>query len=154
LNRFLIKKILTFILCLALLTSLAGCSKSLSRMEPKEAIEEIFGVYENDNESGITMVTVTSDEAIIYYNFSPLGIKDFYYELGINLSDKINKFYSNNTSISNLVFKIFGPFQDNYGNIKWKRMIEFEVSRELYEKINWDNFYGKDLITIVENIKQ
>ena len=62
--------------------------------------------------------------------------------------------YGKRPNVDQVEFYIFLPFSDDYGNQDWKVYISFTTDRDLVGKINWDNFYGQDLLKVVKDKQQ
>ena len=125
----------------------------------EDSIKKIFGVAKNADDSGIVWMVyakplhVLDPDCIIRYRFYPLGLFLKYEgELGVKLTPKIKKLYNKHEEIKNIVIRIESPFVDKYGNIAWERVVSFEFSRNLFNRINWRNFSDQDLLKVVENV--
>jgi len=119
----------------------------------KVGIQSIIGVTKDSKSEkiGITTIVYDNNQYIINYNFLPFKSSDIKQEIGIYLSDDIDKIYKQYNNVDKLKFSISKLVQDSYGNKKWVPYIEFNFNRGLYKKINWDNFDGTKLIDIANN---
>ena len=117
-----------------------------------DSIDEIFGKPKTNEESGIVLVKHELTECMIHYHFFPIGISDYEKELCIDLAPKIKKYFESYRSIWELNILIKSPFQDIYGNLTWKPVFSAKFSRDIIEKINWNNFIKKDLLEVAENV--
>ncbi|MFU0783770.1 MAG: hypothetical protein ACFWT2_11910 [Thermoanaerobacterium thermosaccharolyticum] len=147
--------LVVFVSLLAIL--IVGCSSNnnVSNLTPEEAIKQVLGTpQDKDKDSGVTKVEKDGDEYVVTYNFFPVGVSDFNSELGVKLTQKIKQLYEDNKQIDKLQFVCYGPYEDDYGNITWKPVVSFKVSRAIFNKINWDNFSDTNLIKIAEDVQQ
>lgn len=129
-----------------------------ARQEIEDSIKEIFGAAKKADESGIVWMAyakpthILDPDCVIRYRFHPLGLFfEYEDELGFKLAHKIKKLYEKHEEIKNIVIRIESPFIDKYGNVVWERVVSFEFSRGLFNRINWHNFSDQDLLKITEN---
>lgn len=151
------KKWLLILLTSLLAILIVGCSSDsqVANLKPEEAIKQALGTQQDkDKDSGVTKVEKDGSEYVVTYNFFPAGVSDFNSELGVELTQKIKQLYEDNKQIDKLQFVCYGPYEDDYGNITWKPVVSFKVNREIFSKINWDNFSDTNLIKIAEDVQQ
>jgi len=115
-------------------------------------VKDIFGIPESHDDSGISSIQYGGESSVITYKFYPAGFADFNKELGVELSDKIEKLYEKESLANEIVFKINCPYEDDYGNVKWLPVVTFEFDRNLNNRINWSNFLSTNLLEVVKNI--
>lgn len=154
---FVMKKWLLIVFASLLAILIVGCSSDtqVANLTPEEAIKQVLGMpQDKEKDSGVAKVEKDGSEYVVTYNFFPAGVSDFNSELGVELTQKIKQLYGNNKQIDKLQFVCYGPYQDDYGNITWKPVVSFKVSRAIFSKINWDNFSDTNLIKIAEDVKQ
>ncbi len=121
----------------------------------EDDIKDALGSPKDINkDSGVTQVQKSSDGYNVTYNLYPLKGSNYNAELGIKLTQKIKKMYSDKIDVDKIQFTCNGPVEDKYGNITWKPIISFQVNRDIFEKINWDNFQDSNLINVVNDVKQ
>ncbi len=56
-----------------------------------------------------------------------------------------------NQTIGDIIIWSQLPVKDQYGNIKDDKAIIYSISRSLFDKINWSNFYHRDLPTLLKS---
>jgi hypothetical protein len=53
--------------------------------------------------------------------------------------------FSTDGNIKDAVVWAYLPLRDQYGNVSDDLAVSYAISRELFEKVNWSNFYSDDL---------
>lgn len=120
-----------------------------------DAFKKIFGVYSGGGSSGLVAYdTNTPGVTKVSYHLYPIDKSNLDEEIGMRLSRGIQKVYGKRPNVDQVEFYIFLPFSDDYGNQDWKVYISFTTDRDLVGKINWDNFYGQDLLKVVKDKQQ
>ncbi|ADU50187.1 hypothetical protein Tmar_0062 [Thermaerobacter marianensis DSM 12885] len=149
---------ITFALCAAalILTGLAGCSDtagdSAASGDLAQQVVASLGKQEGDESSGAVSAKLVGDGHIqVEYRFYPLGAVDVERELGVHLSPKLRKVFRDHADLQRLDMQVYLPYDDGYGNTTWKPAFSFAFDRNLYEKINWDNFVPQNLLDVVDN---
>jgi len=145
------------IIIIAGLIWISGLFKGKKAPEPstltlQASVMQIFGSPKGQDDSGVIKVIPGEKDCAIHYRFFPLGMFGFEKELGSDLAPKIKTFYQKDGRAENLTFLVLGPFDDAYGNRKWNPVVSFEFTREIYNRINWQNFLNSDLLSITDNI--
>jgi len=146
------------LLMLLFIVGTIGCSDdSEIPATPEEAAYKVFGEAKDDGNGIETAAFLPKEETMparlgIVYHYYPLSGKDIKSEIGINMTRKIKKLYESSPDIDEAVFVIQLPYQDKYGNTTWKKAIQFTFTRDIYEKINWDNFLDSQLLDAVEDV--
>ena len=124
-----------------------------NRVKVEDSIKKIFRVAKNANDSGIAWIRYAETDCSIHYRFFPLGLFFKYEgELGVKLAQKIKKLYETNDQIITLSIDVISPFQDKYGNMIWELVVSFEFPRYIFNRINWRNFSGNDLLKVAEDV--
>ena len=118
-----------------------------------DAVIKIFEGYQSGDESGVATVSYDKESSVINYDFFPLGMFKYEDELGVELATKIKRLYEIGGEFNSITFLIHGPFQDAYGKNQWKPILSFEFSKQIYNKINWDNFVSQDLLKVAQNVE-
>lgn len=141
------------VLLTVVLFAIVGCGSKPDTSSPEALLESVFPSPNDDKSSGMTQYKIDDFEAVIDYNFFPAGISSFDEELGVKLASKIKTFFEANNYFNKIKIVAHGPFDDGYGNYNWEPLISFEITRDIYEKINWDNFISQNLVKISQNVK-
>lgn len=119
-----------------------------------DAFKKIFGVYGHNTSGLVAYDTNTPGVTKVSYNLYPFDKSNLDEEIGMELSYGIQKLYTKREAVDRIEFYIFLPFSDDYGNQTWKPYMSFATDRDLVSKINWDNFYGQDLLKVVKDKQQ
>jgi len=152
-------KIIGFLILMVLIFSIWVIIKLIPREKDslqisfEENVKKIFGVPTNQDDSGVTEVYYEEIDSAIHYHLYPSGLTSFKKEVGIKLASDIKKLYKKDNRAGNITFLILAPFQNKYGNTSWRPVLSFEFTRDLYTKINWDNFLKQDLLNVVRNLE-
>ncbi|MCK9327260.1 MAG: hypothetical protein M0P69_17340 [Bacteroidales bacterium] len=151
-----LRNILVLLLAVLFSIALSGCSGESKSATPETSAYKIFKEAKNDNDGIVNVAFFEKQETMparmnITYQYYPLG-KDLKREIGVNMASKIKKLYETVPEIDETVFTIQLPYQDKYGNTTWKKSIQFTFTRDIYEKVNWDDFTDNRLLDIAENI--
>lgn len=150
-----IRKIAFFLLLIFLVFLFVGCGSDVDTSSPEALLKSVFSKPENDKDSGMTSFKISNSnsEAVINYNYFPVGISSFQEELGVELTPKLKTLFEADNTFNKVTIIAYGPFEDNYGNITWKPMLSMEITREIINKINWDNFAKQNLIKVAQNVE-
>jgi hypothetical protein len=119
----------------------------------KNAVKRIFGQPKGSESSGVVKIIYSESESAVHYNFYPVGLFKYENELGVELASEIRKLYEVGGKFNNITFQVNGLFQDKYGKSQWLRILSFEFTKSIYNRINWDNFLDQDLLKVVQNVK-
>ncbi len=120
---------------------------------PEVITQKIFGTPQKADDSGLVKFQMSSDtDAIIEYRLFPVGISNVKKEIGILLTPKIKSLYDQ-VQLNEVTFIVYCPYQDNYGNITWKPNVSFTTTREIFEKINLDNFEKDKLFLVAKEVE-
>lgn len=146
---------LIVLLTILFMVGIIGCSDEPK--SPEETAYKIFGEAKDDSNGITTAIFSPKEETMparmgIIYHYYPLSGKDIKSEIGINMTRKIKKLYETVPDIDETIFVVQLPYQDKYGNTTWKKGLQFMFTRDIYEKINWDNFLDSQLLDTVEDI--
>ncbi|NLU09429.1 MAG: hypothetical protein GXW90_00515 [Tepidanaerobacter acetatoxydans] len=144
--------VIAAVVLLTVVLAIVGCSSKPDTSSPEALLESIFTSPRDDKSSGMTNYQINGSEATIEYNYFPVGISPFDEELGVHLSSKIKDLFEQDY-FDKITIIAKGPFDDGYGNYNWVPLISFEFTREIYDKINWDNFVSQNLVKISQNVK-
>lgn len=151
------KKLLGIILVGLLIIGLTACGSNNKNAQqystPEEAIENSLGLYGKDRGIGVVNIKQNQSKYIVTYNLQPTSQKNFLIDVGLIISGGMEKIYKSNNKVDYINFIINEPFKDDYGNVTWKSVLSFDVDRNLYNKINWDNFDKRYLLKVVYDIK-
>ncbi len=99
----------------------------------------IWGNFQLTNTE--TLVKTGLPEYVIDYRYYPVGISSLKKEICIHFTPKIKELYEANKNLDKIMFSIYLPYRDTYGNETWKATARFTMTRKIYSKINWDNFF-------------
>lgn len=148
------KKCFFIIITFFLFFLLIGCSSSyIDKSNPENLLKSVFGQPQNNNDNGMVDFQISGQEAIIHYHYFPVGITSYEEEVGFELSPKLKTLFETSNTFDEIIIVAYGPFSDVYGNITWKPMLSMEITREIINKINWDNFDERNLTKIAKNVK-
>lgn len=136
-----------FCVCLLIILVLVyGCASPTPKT-PVELARSILGVSKNDTSSSFTEGSYNGETKTltVNYDFFPVGVGDLTEETSDKMSSFFKSFYSQNTEVQNVIVIVALPYNDNFGNTNWYNKMSFGLTRETYNKINWDGFNTFDL---------
>ncbi len=153
--------ILSLLVLTVLLVACAGASLDESLPPSRryaEFAESLLGTPRNDEDSGMVgngFTPATSGapaKLAVYYQFFPTGATSLEKDIGIKLADFFRRFYDNvgPDEVGLVRVRISLPFEDEAGNIIWKRTFTLDMSHDTYTQIDWDNFNGSDLTVVAD----
>lgn len=108
----------------------------------------IFGRGEEET-SGIYDVNQSGEDVFISYRYIPPDPDKGYDEIGQDLAPKIKSFYEKFPKIDRTVFEIYVPTEEELG---WKKFVSFDMTRKIFDEVEWTNLMNIDLLRIVENV--
>lgn len=108
----------------------------------------IFGRGEEET-SGIYDVNQTGEDVFISYRYVPPDPEKDYDEIGKELAPKIKNFYEKFPKIDRTVFEIYVPTEEELG---WKKFVSFDMTRKIFNEVEWTDLMNIDLLRIVENV--
>lgn len=88
----------------------------------------------------------------IAYKHTPWDETSVYQdELGFAVGDKLRRTFEKLDEVRSITVIGYAPLlTDNLGNYEWVPRVRFVLTREMYEKINWDNFDPSNLFDVCE----
>jgi hypothetical protein len=147
--------VILFCVCLVI----NGCS-GVDTSSPEALAKSILGEQQNPQDDNDCLVTFEYDSknksAIIGYHYTPFFQKELYNEeaaeiaIGNKLSDSVRQLFSSADYFNSITFNIYVPFSDIYGKTTWQMFKTFTITRDTYNKINWDNFNSSNLMNLSE----
>ena len=158
-NRQLLSQFLILAVVIFLVGIIYGCKSKAteeSKAEEKSEVEilsvdmlsPIFGTGEEET-SGIYSVTQNGEDVFISYRYVPPDPEKSYDEIGQDLAPKIRSFYEKFPKIDRTVFEIYVPSEDELG---WKKFVSFDMTRKIFDEVEWTDMMKIDLLRIVENV--
>ena len=155
-----------FIVCVALLLFIAGCSTAEINKDAESIAISVFGGEvrdDNPSASGIISIThtpqieVPGNEPIppltvIGYRYHPVGVGSLESEVGASLGKRFQALYSSSPEFDHVRLMLQLPFIDDYGNVTWEHSALVVMSRATYESVNWNNFAGESLWLIADEV--
>lgn len=129
-------------------------TQEVHKIEPQDRFVKHLGGYSKGNhDNGVIKISYEDNALFVDYRFYPVGISSIRKELGIQLASKIRKLYENESQIDTVIFNVYLPYQDKYGNEFWKPTAGFTMTRSIFDKINWNNFLTSNLLDIAEDVR-
>lgn len=113
-----------------------------------------IGTAPNDESSGAVSAKLEGKGRVLLgYRHYPLSAENINNEIGMMLAPKLRKVFEKHSDLQAVIVNVYAPFQDQYGNVTWEKYVTFTFDRELYEKINWQNFITKNLLQVAKDVK-
>jgi len=149
---------LVALMVVLIMASLAGCSdpagSSAASGDLAQQVVASLGKQEGDESSGAVSAKLVEDGHVrVVYRFYPLGAFGLKKELGVHLTPKLRDLFRDNPDLDRLDVEVQLPYDDDYGNITWEKAMSFTFDRQLFEKINWDNFTPQNLLRVVKDLR-
>lgn len=119
----------------------------------KDVITEILGESDEIGDVGVYKVENKGKRQIIYYRCNYAGLFGIKEETGSLLTGKIKELYETNSEIDNITFVVYTQILDKHGKENERKIISFDFSRRIYNKISTGDFHGNNLLTFAENVK-
>ena len=114
-----------------------------------------IGTAPNDDSSGGVSAKLEGDgHVLLGYRFFPVGISELDREIGVDLAPKLREAFEKHPELQKLTVNLYLPYQDVYGNESWELAMRFVFDRELYGKINWENFTRQNLLKVVKDLER
>lgn len=93
--------------------------------------------------TGVVRITINADE-----NFTSNMTKEGMWLDDISIFKEIPKL---NSKITTIGVSSYFPMSDIYGRVKDEEVMYVELSKETWNKVNWDNFLGDNLKTVADS---
>lgn len=149
-TKLMVLGIIFFSVCI-IFSNLGGDNSEVKT--PQEMIKSILGVPSEGEQSlyfqqGVTSVSYSSTDksAIIDYRVYP-ATDDYDRDISIQMADDIKKLFESG-EFNSLVFNVYLPSLDKYGNSHWQLYTRFCITLDMERKINWENFDEGSLIEL------
>lgn len=120
---------------------------------PEAQIKTVLGTPKGDSDSGVVGLQYLPPNVTVDYHLYPSGLTSYPEEIGIELAPKVKQLFTKDASIEKLTFNVIFPYQDRYGNITWRPYCSFSITKQTYNRINWDNFASQDLLSVAEGVQ-
>jgi hypothetical protein len=96
--------------------------------------------------SGVHELTKTTDGYEINYHLYVVTPQDFDGEIGADLAPKIEKLYRTFAALDIVTFSVEMP--DPANSADWRPYCSFDMTRKVYEQLNWTNLLARDLFKV------
>jgi hypothetical protein len=141
------------ILFLAFLTAvcLPACKEKQGTPAPPaeeitlQSFAAVLGTAEAQN-SGIAELKKTDQGLMVSYHLYLADPQDFDQLIGKDLAPKIDKLYTTFKTIDSVTFDVATP--DPAGTGEWRQYCSFDMTRKIYNQLNWTNLLAADLFKV------
>ncbi|HEY8414835.1 MAG TPA: hypothetical protein VIK99_03585 [Thermaerobacter sp.] len=114
-----------------------------------------IGTAKDEDDSGAVSAKLEGEgHVLLGYHFFPVGVSELDREIGVLLTPKLKTAFEKHPELQRLTVHLYLPYQDAYGNRSWELAMRFVFDRDLYGKINWDNFVRQDLLKVVKDLER
>lgn len=132
-------------------------SQQQAKQQATDVAQQVLaaiGTAPDDQSSGAVSAKLEGKGRVLLgYRHYPLSAKNINNEIGIMLAPKLRKAFEQHSDLQAVTVNVYAPFQDQYGNTTWEKYVTFTFDRELYEKINWDNFPTRNLLQVAKDVE-
>ncbi len=98
--------------------------------------------------SGITELQKTDQGLVVTYHLYLSQPQDFDALIGSDLAPKVEQLYKTFTSIDKVKFAVETPDLAETG--RWQPYCSFQMTRKIYNQLNWSNLLAHDLFKVCE----
>ena len=129
---------------------LPACKDKEGTPSPAEEITlqtfaAVFGSAEAQT-SGIAELKKTDQGLVVSYHLYLPEAQDFDELVGKDLAPKIEQLYKTFKTIDNVTFDVETP--DLSGSGEWRSYCSFDMTRKVYNQLNWTNLLAADLFKV------
>jgi hypothetical protein len=110
-----------------------------------DAVTEVMGKA-SAQVSGVHELTKTADGYEINYHLYLPTAQDFDREIGADLAPKIERLYKTFPSLDLVTFSVETP--DVANTSEWRPYCAFDMTRKVYQQLNWTNLLARDLFKV------
>ncbi len=96
--------------------------------------------------SGVSELAQQGDTYVINYHLFIADMKDFDVVVGQDLAPKIDKLYKAFPQLDKATFTVETGDPSNPANLK--PYCDFDLTRKIYEQLNWTNLLARDLFKV------
>ncbi len=139
---------LYFVLAVAVLAAVLApaCKSKASAAEIN--LDSVIGVMgkASGSSSGVSELAKDGDTYVINYHLFIGDMKDFDVVVGQDLAPKIEKLYKAFPRLDKTTFTVEVGDPSNPANLK--SYCDFDMTRKIYEQLNWTNLLARDLFKV------
>ncbi len=129
---------------------LPACKEKEGTSSPAEEISlQTFAAILGNAEpqtSGIAELEKTDQGLVVSYHLYLPEAQDFDELIGKDLAPKIEQLYKTFKTIDNVTFDVETP--DVSGSGAWRSYCSFDMTRKVYNQLNWTNLLAADLFKV------
>lgn len=139
-------------------TQQQSTSQQQAKQQAPDLAQQVLatiGTAPNDESSGAVSAKLEGKGRVLLgYRHYPLKAENIDREIGAILTSKLRRAFEKHPDLQAVTVNVYAPYQDQYGNVTWEKYVTFTFDRELYGKINWDNFVHQNLLNVVKDLQR
>jgi hypothetical protein len=127
----------------------AACkAKTPAAQAAKLSLEDVTAVMgtASGSSSGASEMTQQGDTYIINYHLMLPSKQDYDVLIGTDMAPKIQKLYQTYKALDKVTFTVETGDMSNPANMQ--PYCEFDMTRKIYEQLNWTNLLARDLFKV------
>jgi len=110
-----------------------------------ESVTAVMGKASGSS-SGVSELAKEGDTYVINYHLMIADMKDFDVVIGTDLAPKIEALYKTFKSIDKATFTVETGDPSNPANVN--PYCDFDMTRKIYQQLNWTNLLARDLFKV------